>query len=98
MGEEGAASNAPTAERVARRYQCSKPSSRPVVPSVERSEDACGQRGRAAVIDELQKRVHIGPRIVGERVGEPGLEAGSLEPSAAPRSDADQIEVDARRM
>jgi hypothetical protein len=58
MGE-GAASNAPAAERAVRRYQCEEPSSWRFVVSVERGEEACGKRGRAAVIDEFKQYVHV---------------------------------------
>src|SRR5204863_141232 len=70
MGEEGAASNAPTAERVARRYQCSKPSSRPVVPSVERSEDACGQRASpAGAKSKPAKNAYVVHNLVADQSG-----------------------------
>ena len=73
-------------------------SSRPFVLAVQRGEDARGERGRAPPIDELQHRVHVRSLVCHEGSGEPGVEAGLLESSAAPRNHADPIAVDARRM
>jgi hypothetical protein len=73
-------------------------SSGPFVLAVERGEDARGKRGRAPPIDELQHRVHVRSLVCHEGSGEPGVEAGLLEPSAAPRNHADPSAVDARRM
>jgi hypothetical protein len=42
--------------------------------------------------------VHVGSAVGGQGIGAPGLEAGALEPPPAPRDDADQITVNARRM
>jgi hypothetical protein len=50
------------------------------------------------MIDELQQRVHVCSPVGGKGVGESGLEAGSLEPSAAPRHEADEISFLVRRM
>jgi hypothetical protein len=47
--------------------------------------------GWAAAIDELQQCVHVGSPVGGEALGEPGLEARSLEASPAPCDDADRL-------
>lgn len=54
--------------------------------------------GWAAAIDELQQCVHVGSPVGGEALGEPGLEASSLEAPPAPCDDADQVSVGARPM
>jgi hypothetical protein len=81
---------------VARRYQCAKASSRRIVPSVERSEDALGESWWAAAIDELEHCVQVGSPVGREARGEPGRKAGSLEAAPTPCHDADQISIDAR--
>lgn len=68
---------------------------------VERSQDPDGERGRAALLGELQQRVEVVPRIMGERGRQGEREAAreQLRPSPGDHavSDPRRSEVGAHR-